>query len=111
MNPEDWGWALKDNILWPKKTSQLPAPDCLLNVIFCNCTKGCGPLCTCRRLGLNCTSVYGNCHGQSCLNAEPIEEDSSEKEPVTDTEIQDSDIHPTDFLEQCPDELIREENE
>lgn len=34
MNPVDRRWILKDNLLLPKTTSQLPASDCLLNMIF-----------------------------------------------------------------------------
>ena len=97
LNPKEWGWMLKVTIFWPKTTSQLPAPDCLLKIIFCNCTKGCGPLCGCRRLGLNCSPVCGNCRKQSCLNAQPIE-NSLEIEAVIEAETQSSHID-SNFLE------------
>lgn len=97
LNPEEWGWMSKENILWPRKTCQPPASDCLLN-IFCNCSKGCGALCGCRRLGLCCSPVCGNCHGTSCLNAEPIE-DSSEIETISDAGNQSFEIDATDSLE------------
>lgn len=79
LNPQDWGWVFKNGLLEPIKTSQPPAPDCLLNMIFCNCSKGCGALCGCRKLGLQCSAVCGNCHGTSCLNAAPIEDHNLEK--------------------------------
>lgn len=68
-------------------------------MIFCNCSKGCGPLCGCRKLGLHCSSVCGNCHGQSCLNVAPID-DSSETEVNKDEEIDNAEINPMDYLQQ-----------
>jgi len=71
LNPEDWGWIMVKNILEPIKTLMSPAPDILLHSIFCNCSKGCGGKCSCRKIGLHCSAVCGHCHGQSCLNATP----------------------------------------
>ena len=48
-------------------------------MIFCNCSKGCGALCGCRKLRLQCSAVCGNCHGTSYLNAGPIEDHNLEK--------------------------------
>ena len=42
--PSDWGWKLVDNTLEPIDTLLLPAPERLLNTIFCNCKKGCSVL-------------------------------------------------------------------
>ncbi|KAI4493650.1 hypothetical protein M0804_001826 [Polistes exclamans] len=58
LNPEDWGWKLIDNTLEPIKTLLPPAPEKLLNTIFCNCKKGCTAKCGCKKIGLQCTSVY-----------------------------------------------------
>jgi len=34
LNPEQWGWAMNDNILEPVTTLLPPAPEELLNMIF-----------------------------------------------------------------------------
>lgn len=78
LNPEDWGWKLIDNTLEPIKTLLPPAPEKLLNTIFCNCKKGCSAKCGCKKVGLQCTPACTNCQGQSCSNVQlsTIEEDS-----------------------------------
>jgi len=45
-----------------------PASDILLNIIFYNCSKSCGFNHSCRKVGLRCSGVCSNCHGQSCTN-------------------------------------------
>ncbi|KAI4476357.1 hypothetical protein M0804_013672 [Polistes exclamans] len=64
LNPEDWGWKLIDNTLEPIKTLLPPAPEKLLNTIFCNCKKGCTAKCGCKKIG----SVY---QLPSCLDCQP----------------------------------------
>lgn len=51
LEPQEWGWVLQNEILEPT-TLLPPAPEELLNSIFCNCKKGCGSSCGCRKLGL-----------------------------------------------------------
>ena len=70
MDPEKWGWTLKENCLKPIPTLLPPAPENLLNTIFCNCKKGCNNNCGCRKVGLFCTQVCSSCQGQSCHNVE-----------------------------------------
>ncbi|GBM07127.1 hypothetical protein AVEN_177089-1 [Araneus ventricosus] len=36
LDPENWGWVLKDNSLEPIQTLLPPAPEKLLNTIFCD---------------------------------------------------------------------------
>jgi hypothetical protein len=59
-----------------------PAPDTLLNVISCACTKTCEQNCSCRKAGLLCSVICKHCQGGSCLNQQPIidveEEDNLE---------------------------------
>jgi len=71
LNPEDWGWVFKDNSLEPIQTLLPPAPEKLLNTIFCNCKKGCNYNYGCKKVGLFCSLVCNNCRGQSCSNVEP----------------------------------------
>jgi len=66
VDPEQW--VINNNFLESVITLLPPAPDVLLNTIFCNYTKGCGSNCGCRKVGLPCSVVCGHCRGQSCLN-------------------------------------------
>lgn len=71
LKPEDWGWkCTADNILEPIQTLLPPAPENLLNSIFCNCKKGCSAKCGCRKVGLLCSQACTNCQGQSCSNVD-----------------------------------------
>lgn len=78
LQPEQWGWNLQNKILEPITTLLPPAPDELLNTIFCNCKKGCGAKCGCRKVGLQCSPVCGQCQGQACLNASVVLDDAEE---------------------------------
>lgn len=55
-------------------------------MIFCNCKKGCGTTCSCRKVGLYCNTACGICSGDNCQNCPPItdqeevENDSSSEE-------------------------------
>ena len=51
------------------------APDKLLNTFFCNCKKGCGAKCGCRRGGLLCSAACSNCQGSN-IQLNPLDEDS-----------------------------------
>ncbi|KAJ8898103.1 hypothetical protein PR048_003463 [Dryococelus australis] len=75
---EEWGWILQNETLEPT-TLLPPAPEKLLSTIFCNCKKGCGTSCTCRKLGLQCSSVCGQSNGQACLNASSYPNDLYEE--------------------------------
>lgn len=76
LNPEDWGWKLINDTLEPVQTLLPPAPEKLLNTIFCNCKTGCNAKCGCKKVGLFCSLACISCRGQSCSNVEsPIEED------------------------------------
>ncbi|GBP58028.1 hypothetical protein EVAR_39744_1 [Eumeta japonica] len=91
IEPEQWGRELKNNILQPITTLLPPALDDLLNTIFCNCTKGCGGKCGCKKIGLRCSKVCGHCRGQSCLNAESTN-DENDKDVDLNTEINPLDV-------------------
>jgi len=56
LMPEEWGWQLRHGKLFPTQTDIPPAPEDLLNVIRCNCKKGCSSAwCNCRKHGPRCT--------------------------------------------------------
>lgn len=71
-NTEDacsWGWLNRNNEYFPKLSDLPPAPSSLLSLIRCKCMKGCDDMrCSCRKMGLPCTDVCGQCHGSSCEN-------------------------------------------
>lgn len=83
MQPTQWGWKKMGNILSPVFTTEAPAPISILKVISCNCKKGCGKRCGCVRVGLRCSTMCSNCHGQGCLNSPP-EEMLNEQDPTNE---------------------------
>lgn len=80
LDPQQWGWVLQNKVLNPITTILPPAPEELLNTIFCNCKNGCGSRCGCRKAGLKCTSACGQCSGQACLNASSDHHDPDEED-------------------------------
>lgn len=73
LEPQVWGWSMQNDFLEPIMTILPPAPENLLNTIFCNCKSGCGSRCGCRKAGLQCSLACGQCNGQACLNALPYQ--------------------------------------
>ena len=62
MDATNWGWDLKDNGLVPLMSTVNATPDSLLKIIHCKCSTACKTLrCSCRRHGLPCTTVCGQC--------------------------------------------------
>ncbi|GBN96293.1 hypothetical protein AVEN_243499-1 [Araneus ventricosus] len=103
LDPENWVWVLKDNSLDPIQTPLPPAPEKLLNTIFCNCKKGCNYKCGCKKVGLFCSQVCSNCQGKSYSNVESNTTD----EDAYDINEEISD--PSFFLEQSVE--IQEQGE
>lgn len=48
------------------------APSHLMQMISCNCKKGCDNACCCRKAGLKCSIVCSQCSEQSCENRPDI---------------------------------------
>ena len=83
-DPTDWGWKLVNNELEPVPTLLPPAPEKLLNAIFCNCKKGCSAKCGCKKVGLFCSLECRSCQGKSCSNVElPTIDDSFDVNELT----------------------------
>jgi len=81
LHATDWGWKEKDGQLLPISTDEDPAPTYLIEMIRCNCKTGCNTSrCTCRKQGLECTSVCGECKGISCSNSTAPEIDSDSED-------------------------------
>ncbi|KYN14901.1 hypothetical protein ALC57_12893 [Trachymyrmex cornetzi] len=79
IEPTNWGWISEEDSLQPVKMLQKPAPDDLLQMIFCNCKIGCGGTCGCRRVGLFCNPTCETCFGDTCNNRPPIADDNSDR--------------------------------
>ena len=57
----------------------LPAPNDLLHIIRCNCHTDCGTMrCSCKKHGIACSIVCGNCKGSGCMNSTSNEDDSDD---------------------------------
>lgn len=108
INPLDWGWINIEGVLNPIKTPNPPAPEELLKMIFCNCKKGCGSACGCRKVGLFCNSTCRTCSGDNCLNSAPImdqEEDEDEEDDEGENEGVDEERVEEEEEDDSDDEL------
>lgn len=84
LPPENWGWKKNnENLLMPVTMTQRPAPDNLLEMIFCGCKTGCGAAWGCRKAGLFCTIACAVCSGQDCTNCTPCETNHSNEQEET----------------------------
>ena len=68
---------------------QRPAPDAVLHLIKCRCTKGCGTnRCQCRKAGLNCTDLCAcGDDDEPCVNCpsgpSPDQKDDEDEEDTS----------------------------
>lgn len=81
--PEDHGWMLdEDGMLNIKWMTGSPAPEAVLELLSCSCSKSCQlPLCTCMANNLKCTSA---CKLSNCGNV------TDEGEEVIDFSVDDT---------------------
>lgn len=81
-NPLEWGWKKIGERLTPITTARPAAPQELLSLIVCACKDECFRNCECRKSGLNCSSMCGNCSGLACDNRDMniIDEDEDVEE-------------------------------
>ena len=71
---EHWGWTVKGSRLLAVHTDKPPAPERLLKVVRCKCKADCKTSrCTCRKHGLTCSQMCGECKGISCLNSMQVD--------------------------------------
>jgi hypothetical protein len=74
LHEMEWGWKIAcNNNLFPVTTLEPVAPESILKLIFCNCKGGCKKPCRCRKAGLKCTAMCGQCRGVSCTNSDDNE--------------------------------------
>lgn len=87
LPPEMWGWKRGvDGNLEPITTLDPPAPDTVLNSIFCRCKSDCSGKCGCRKAGIYCSPICNSCLG-ACTNGAPV--DLNEKDDDDDVNIKD----------------------
>jgi hypothetical protein len=103
LPPQMYGWKIENNnCLVPVHSELAAAPEDILKMIFCRCTKDCASAkCGCKKASLKCSSACQNCQG-NCLNGVP-QVDSEDEEEQGD---------PLTFsLEVSDEEDIREEED
>jgi hypothetical protein len=76
IDPLDWGWKLKDGVFSPIATDEKAGPEDILKVVRCGCKGSCSNRCSCRKMGLHCTSTCATCRGIHCTNVEKIDEEN-----------------------------------
>ena len=58
-SPENYGWEKNDNRWLPVMTKLPPAPEAIIQLVKCGCTKQCASnRCQCRKNGLACTDLF-----------------------------------------------------
>ena len=73
LDPNDWGWRVRDDRFEPCMADLPPAPDALLQIIRCNCRTDCDSRrCSCKKHGLVCSTACGTCRGVTCANSPVI---------------------------------------
>ena len=77
----------------PVQTTNDPAPQNLLKMIFCHCKKECKGTCSCIKAGLPCSFICGSCESRQCSNYKDSKEVMLSGEvDVTET-IEAGEIH------------------
>ena len=80
MDPKDWGGGMfLDGRFIPIMTDQPAAPPEILDLVCCSCKKDCSTK-RCKKHGLTCTAICGECRATSCTNSQLLDL-SDEYEP------------------------------
>lgn len=74
LAPDKFGWKVSKNEMFPITMEQSPAPEELINLIYCKCRNGCQKKCVCSQVG-RCSSMCLHCHGIDCKYACVQDED------------------------------------
>lgn len=87
---------------YPVSMTEPPAPEKLLQSLFCSCKSGCENSCGCRKTGLYCSTACLNCSGVDCSNSPHVNdlsensteilEDASEIAEISERQAELTDI-------------------
>ena len=78
-SPDLYGWRYDEDrgVYEPIMTLILPAPSAIINLVKCNCKKGCSLKgCSCRKSFIGCTELCG-CIDYSCQNLYNVGDNST----------------------------------
>ena len=67
-SPVNYGWKYEGCAYHPIMTLKLPAPKSIINLVKCNCRKGCEVNCSCHKNQIPCTEICG-CMEYECRNS------------------------------------------
>ncbi|KAJ8666634.1 hypothetical protein QAD02_008296 [Eretmocerus hayati] len=92
LNPLEWGWerwenqdkarGIRPTLITDKK--YLMAEE-ILKTIYCSCKTGCtNNTCSCREVGLNCSSLCRMCRGCDCSNSVVLHDRDFSNDPEND---------------------------
>ena len=95
LDPEGYGWQLKDGLLEPIPMRQDPGPPSLMDIKMCGCTRGCNKRCSCYKDGRKCGS---NCTCENCENTARSESDLDSESDSEGSECYESDDESMFFL-------------
>jgi len=107
----DFGWKLHNGKLVPVTTSETAVPEDILNLISCNCKTSCRNACGCRRLGLLCSMLCGNCQGVSCTNASSASLESNQDSESDEEISHHQDVNSDDEDEEDDGDVASQMNE
>ena len=68
--------------------TNMPAPENILNMIFCNCKNVCKNSCSCRKAGLYCSALCRNCQAVPCTN-EPKNIHDDDFEEISEVDLEE----------------------
>ena len=77
LSPIEWGWKNSSSGLLPISTNLAPAPSNVMDMIFCNCKRGCLGACGCRKVGIPCSHLCF-CRSNGCKNSKTIDDSHDE---------------------------------
>ena len=85
-SPQDYGWNLEDDVWVPVMTKEQPAPNVVIQLVKCGCSKSkCDSArCSCRKAGLSCTELC------TCDLSEGCESHEQPTTSLNDEEDEDS---------------------
>ena len=68
-----WEWKIENSNFTPIMTDIEAGPPELLRIVRCGCKGPCGAKYSCRKAGLQCSSICKECHELTCSNTPVIE--------------------------------------